>query len=92
MPSTDALSNLRNKMSAFTELNGAIGAIDGCHVPIQLPFNCDGRSFYNFKGFYSSLMVVMCDYNYRIIGYSIGHTGCQSDSSIVLVFYVDKAF
>ena len=71
-------------MMALTDLKGAVAAVDGTHIPIQLPYSADSRSFYSFKGFYSSLAVVMCDIKYKIIRYSVGHTGCNSDSTIVI--------
>ena len=91
-PSTpEQYNELKVGMAAFTALEGAIAAVDGCHIPILLPPNADSRSFYCFKGFYSSLIIVVCDYKYRILGYSLGHTGCKADSSIVVFIYLDKS-
>ena len=42
--------------------------------------------FIVFKSFYSSLAVVLCNAKYRIIEYSLGHTGTKSDSSVVLSY------
>ena len=74
-------------MAAFNALEGAIAAVDGCHIPILLPPNADSRSYYCFKGFYSSLIIVVRDSKYRILGYSLRHTGCKADSSIAIFFF-----
>ena len=83
-PCTDARYNeLATGMMEYTKLKGAIGCIDGSHIPIEKPDNFDSRSIYNFKGWYSHLIVVICDYKLRIIAVSTGHTGRTADSTTV---------
>ena len=82
-PIDSDLGGISSEFNTFSDLKGICGCVDGTHIPIQLPPGADSRSFYCFKSFYSSLAVVICDAKYRIIGYSIGHTGTKSDSSVV---------
>eukprot|EP00834_Sanchytrium_tribonematis_P004171 NODE_190_length_13461_cov_0.525595.p7 type:complete len:256 gc:universal NODE_190_length_13461_cov_0.525595:5681-4914(-) len=86
------MQDLEDGMNVFTELKGAIGCLDGCHIPIKLPKSADPTSFYCFKSFYSHLVVVLCDFKYRILGYSIGHSGNKADSTVVFYIYLDQIF
>lgn len=86
LPELNDIPSLVNGMCAFTELKGAVACLDGCHIPIRLPANADSQSYYCFKSFYSSLIVVLCDYKYRILGISVGHSGNSSDSTIVNIY------
>eukprot|EP00834_Sanchytrium_tribonematis_P005681 NODE_361_length_8796_cov_0.460274.p2 type:complete len:264 gc:universal NODE_361_length_8796_cov_0.460274:2124-1333(-) len=88
----NVMAEMVEGMSQSTVLEGAIAAIDGCHIPLDKPDGVDERSIYNFKGWYSHLIVIVCDYRQRIIGVTTGHTGCCADSSIVYIFNVGKRF
>ncbi|XP_065069754.1 uncharacterized protein LOC135694802 [Rhopilema esculentum] len=44
---------------------------DGKHISIYHP-HCSGATFYNYKGFYSIVLLAFVDYNYRYIFADVG--------------------
>ena len=61
-----------------------IGALDGKHVCMECP-SYAGSSFYNYKGFHSTVLMAVCDSKYRFIYTDIGHYGRDNDASIFSV-------
>uniref|UniRef100_A0A182RXW7 DDE Tnp4 domain-containing protein n=1 Tax=Anopheles funestus TaxID=62324 RepID=A0A182RXW7_ANOFN len=59
--------------------------IDGKHVPIQSPKH-SGSEFFNYKGFYSIVLLAVCNANYEVIYADVGCQGRVSDGAR------DKAF
>jgi len=48
-----------------------IGAIDGEHIKIQCP-SFTGTQFYNYKGFFSLVLMAICDANYCFTMFDVG--------------------
>ena len=59
----------------------ALGAIDGKHIAIKCPKN-SGSIYYNYKGFYSVVLLGLVDADYKFIWVDIGSNGCSSDAQI----------
>lgn len=57
------------------------GCIDGKHVRIQAPPH-SGSQFYNYKGFYSVIMLAVVDANYKFMYVDVGAFGADSDAGI----------
>lgn len=57
------------------------GAIDGKHVAIQAPRNT-GTKFFNFKKYFSVVLLAISDANYKFTYVDIGAYGGQSDGGI----------
>ena len=57
------------------------GAIDGKHVRIKKPKN-SGSLFYNYKGFFSLILLALVDANYKFIWVSVGANGSASDAQL----------
>lgn len=58
-----------------------LGAIDGKHVRIKAPAN-SGSLYYNYKQYFSMVLMVVADARSRIIYFHIGSYGHESDAGI----------
>lgn len=63
----------------------AFAATDGSHLPIKCP---DGgaqamKQYFNFKGFYSIVLMALVDAKYRFIWASVGAPGNTHDSTLI---------
>lgn len=59
-----------------------IGAIDGKHIRIQCP-SFTGTQFYNYKGFFSLVLMAICDANYCFTMFDVGQFGSNNDSGVL---------
>ena len=51
-----------------------VGAIDGCHIPVQAP-TLNHTDYYNRKGWYSMLLQAVVDSKYRFTNLCVGWPG-----------------
>ena len=61
------------------------GAVDGSHIPIKCPSGgAEARKeYYNFKHFYSVVLMVIADARYRFVWGSCGYSGNSHDAIIL---------
>lgn len=79
---TDEWLEVAQKFNDMWNFPNCGGAIDGKHVRITPPANC-GSFYYNYKGFFSIVMMAVVNANYEFIYLDIGTNGRHSDASIL---------
>nr|XP_054753725.1 uncharacterized protein LOC129259462 [Lytechinus pictus] len=57
------------------------GALDGKHVAIRNPPG-SGTIYYNYKGFYSLILLALVDGNYKFLWADVGNPGSSSDAQV----------
>lgn len=90
-PTTDEWEAIREGFDSKWNFPNAVGCIDGKHFAITCPAD-SGSEFYNYKGFYSLLMLAVADANYRFILVDIGAQGRLSDGSFFRESAIRESF
>jgi len=78
---TDEWESLANKTQQVWQFPNCIGAADGKHVMIIHPVD-SGSEFYNYKGFFSIVLLAIVDYDYKFIFVDVGCQGRISDGGV----------
>ena len=82
MPSSEEdWLNLANGTQERWQFPNAFAAADGKHIAINHPYG-SGSEFYNYKGFYSIVLLAYVDYDYKFIYADVGCQGRISDGGV----------
>lgn len=63
------------------QFTNCLGAIDGKHINFRKPQH-SGTDYYNYKGFFSIVLLSVVDANYKFIGAEVGIKSRISDGSV----------
>lgn len=70
-----------DRFSKRWNFHHTLGALDGKHVAIRCPAK-SGSDFYNYKKYYSLILMALVDGNYRFLWVNVGANGASSDAQI----------
>ncbi|XP_064469916.1 uncharacterized protein LOC135384654 [Ornithodoros turicata] len=79
-PTTPEWEKIRQVYSSMWNFPNVIGSIDGKHFAIRCP-DKSGSDFFNYKGFYSIVLLAVADAEYRFILVDVGAQGRVSDGA-----------
>lgn len=76
---TDIMSDFEHKK----RMPMCVGAVDGSHIPIQMPWHSQGHLDYrNRKGFYSIVLQGCVDFSSKFISINVGFPGRAHDGRV----------
>ncbi|XP_045034866.1 putative nuclease HARBI1 isoform X2 [Daphnia magna] len=91
VPTTSEWKEIASDFFIRWNFANCCGAIDGKHVSIRCPGN-SGLVYYNYKGFFSIVLMAMCDAKYRFTLYDIGAYGRECDKNVYSTSHISKSF
>lgn len=81
-PTPEMWTSIAENFECLWNFPNCIGAIDGKHVNIRAPWN-SGSLYYNYKNFFSTVLLAVADAKYKFIIVDIGAYGRNSDGGIL---------
>ena len=69
---------ISSKFEKLWDVPHVIGCLDDKHIRIECP-NLSGTLYHNYKGFFSIVLLSICDANYCFTFFDLGQFGSNSD-------------
>ena len=83
--------NIANSFEDQRDLPHVVGAIDGKHIRMKCPAE-SGTLFHNYKGYFSMVLLAVCDAKYCFTLVDIGQFGSSTDSGVLARSEMRKRF
>ena len=80
-PTMEDWKQIEHRFSTRWNFPNCVGSLDGKHVMIKAPPNSHSL-FYNYKGFFSIVLMALVDADYRFIYVDVGDFESNGDSGI----------
>ncbi|KAB0801951.1 hypothetical protein PPYR_04137, partial [Photinus pyralis] len=80
-PTREKWLEIASHFARYANFPNCIGAVDGKHIRIIKPIN-SGSTFFNYKKFYSVVLLAICDANYCFTYVDVGAFGKFADSNV----------
>ncbi|XP_077531229.1 uncharacterized protein LOC144143334 [Haemaphysalis longicornis] len=77
----DGMAAHMREFHAVTGFPKAVGALDGCHFPVSPPKE-SATDYYNYKGWYSMILLALVDHRYRFRYVNVGSPGGCHDAGV----------
>lgn len=89
-PNKEQFELIAKEFEKKWNLPNVYGCIDGKHVRVRCP-NSSGSLFYNYKDYFSIVLLALVDANCKFIGIDIGSYGREGDAGIFSKCALGKA-
>ncbi|KAM4034471.1 uncharacterized protein ACNLHF_021105 [Anomaloglossus baeobatrachus] len=80
-PTRDRWLDIAEKFNQICQFPNCLGAVDGKHIRIVKPA-ASGSEYYNYKKFFSIVLMAITDAQYKFIAVDIGAYGRSNDSQV----------
>ena len=90
-PTEDDWKQIEHHFETRWNFPNCVGAIDGKHVMMKAPPNSNSL-FFNYKNYFSIVLMALVDADYRFIFIDVGHYGSNGDSGIFRTCPLGQAF
>ena len=82
---------ISKKFEEVWNMPHAIGCIDGKHIRVECP-KLSVTLYYSYRGFFSIVLMALCDANYCFTLFDLGQYGSNNDSGILANSEMGKMF